>query len=258
MGLTQLTPDSATWGWLGGSFDAPHQGHLALAHAAKLALGLNRLRFMPTGQSWQKQSERAESGQRRPSTLQRLEMLKRLIPENERSFFDIDMREVERYASNPAPTYTIDTVQELAYQHPDKRRVLILGADQLRNLASWKSYEALLNYVHLAVTTRPGFGLQDLPDPVEALVRNFGSDSLPWSSHGRIVFFSMSPVPMSSTLLRMELASVMWQPETRAGARVEALTLERFLGKPLLDYILEQELYRPSTATDQNDPERSH
>ncbi|MBM3339921.1 MAG: nicotinate-nicotinamide nucleotide adenylyltransferase, partial [Betaproteobacteria bacterium] len=51
MGLTDIAPDAPTWGWLGGSFDPPHLGHLALAHAAKLALALDRIQLMPTGQS---------------------------------------------------------------------------------------------------------------------------------------------------------------------------------------------------------------
>ena len=254
MGLTRLDYDSPSWGWLGGSFDPPHQGHLALAHAAKLALGLDQLRFMPTGQSWQKQSEQADSRQKRPDTQQRLEMLKRLIPLEDRAHFDIDTREIERFAATHTPTYTIDTLKELERQHADKRRILILGADQLRNLASWKSYQELLNHTHLAVTTRPGFGLQDLPAPVEALVRDFGSDSLPWTSHGRIVFFAMSPVPMSSTLLRTELAAVQTLSADRLGASFEAATLERFLGKPLLDYILDQGLYRPAGLNSRIDP----
>lgn len=246
MGLTDIAPDAPTWGWLGGSFDPPHLGHLALAHAAKLALALDRIQLMPTGQSWQKQAEQASSAIRRADNTQRLTMLNCLIANADRSYFDIDTREIERFEASKQPTYSIDTVKDLALEHPEKRRVMILGADQLRNLASWKHYDQLLDYVHLAVTTRPGFGLQDLPIAVEALVQAHGCDHLPRNSHGRIVFFSMSPVPISSTMLRAEFAAAASLPKDRIGENLESATLERFLGRPLLDYIRDQGLYCPS------------
>lgn len=258
MGLTRLAVGSPSWGWLGGSFDPPHLGHLALGHAAKLALELDQLRFMPTGQSWQKQSEKLNSLQYRPNTAQRLAMLSSLLSTSDRSFFDIDDREIRRYEVSEQPTYTIDTVKELARDHPDKRRVMIIGADQLRNLPSWKHYDALLDYVHLAVTSRPGFGLQDLPQAVEQLVQQFGCDHLPWKSHGHIVFFSMSPVPISSTQLRRELATWTSLSEPRLGAHAEAQALKGFLGAPLLDYIRQHGLYRPILADSEQDPQRSH
>jgi len=259
LGLTRLAdPQVASWAWLGGSFDPPHLGHLALAHAAKLALGLDRLSFLPTGQSWQKQATRASSPLRQPSAAQRVAMLEHLIPRVDRSVFTIDTREIERFEKTKQATFSIDTVRELALQYPHERRVLILGADQLRNLASWKSYDALLDYVHLAVTTRPGFGLRDLPEPVDELVRRYGRDSLPSSKQGHIVFFSMSPVPISSTLLRQELALWLAQTQGRATTGTEWATLERFLGKALLDYIEEHRLYGPIPEASNQDPKRSN
>jgi nicotinic acid mononucleotide adenylyltransferase len=112
--------------------------------------------------------------------------------------------------------------------------------------------------VHLGVTGRPGFGLQDLPETVEQLVQQFGCDHLPWKSHGHIVFFSMSPVPISSTLLRRELATWTTLSEPRLGAHVEAQALRGFLGEPLLDYIKQHGLYRPILADSEQDPQRSH
>lgn len=222
-----------------------------------LALGLDQLRFMPTGQSWQKQIEQARSSLQRADKTQRLAMMSCLLSMIDRSRFDIDTREIERFERSGEPTYSIDTVKELARDHPDKRRVMILGADQLRNLSSWRDYDRLLDHVHLAVTTRPGFGLQDLPAPVEKLVQQYGCDHLPWTSHGQIVFFAMSPVPTSSTMLRQEFALSATLPEDRVGEKVESAALERYLGKPLLDYIREQGLYRPLLTALKEDPQRS-
>ena len=40
-------------GIFGGTFDPPHNAHVALAHAACDALGLDQLRWIPAGQPWQ-------------------------------------------------------------------------------------------------------------------------------------------------------------------------------------------------------------
>ncbi|MGE5665658.1 MAG: nicotinic acid mononucleotide adenylyltransferase, partial [Betaproteobacteria bacterium] len=41
-------------GILGGSFAPVHRGHVALALAARAALGLDQVRLMPAAQPWQK------------------------------------------------------------------------------------------------------------------------------------------------------------------------------------------------------------
>ena len=79
-----------------------------------LALGLDQLRFMPTGQSWQKQIEQARSSLQRADKTQRLAMLSCLLSMIDRSRFDIDTREIERFERSGEPTYSIDTVKELA------------------------------------------------------------------------------------------------------------------------------------------------
>jgi len=183
--------------------------------------------MMPTGMSWQKAQSRVVA---QATPAQRLEMLERLIPKQEGDWLGIDPREVKRFETDAQATYTIDTLRELATEYPQTRRVLIIGADQLRNLATWKEHEKLLDHAHLAVTTRPGFGLQELPPAIDALLRDYGSDHLGEGAAGSIVIFAMPPVPVSSTDLRRDLA--------RNQAPVE------FLGTVLLDYIREAGLYQ--------------
>jgi hypothetical protein len=49
--------------------------------------------------------------------------------------------------------------------------VLILGSDQLRNLATWQRWRELLAHAHMACTQRERVPLTICPEPVEALVR---------------------------------------------------------------------------------------
>ncbi len=189
-----LTGTRPRIGVLGGTFDPVHVGHLALARSACAALQLAQVRLLPTGQSWQKSGVVA-------SATERLAML-RLAIGTEAGLL-ADDREVRR----KGPSYTIDTLTELrAELGPAVALVLILGSDQLRNLATWWRWQALLDVAHIACTQREQVSLAELPGPVEALVRERGSDALPDAPAGSVVFFSMPPVPVSATALRAALA----------------------------------------------------
>ena len=181
-------------GVLGGTFDPPHVGHLALARAAREALGLDALRLIPTGASWQKRGVVA-------SAAQRAAMLQAGFAGE--PDMTVDTRELAR----AGPSYTADTLAELrAELGPEAALILVLGSDQLRNLATWHRWESLIGLAHLACTQRERVSLSALPEPVERLVQSHGRQRLADAPAGSIVFFSMPPVPVSSTALRAALA----------------------------------------------------
>lgn len=205
-------------GVLGGTFDPVHVGHLALARSARAALRLAQVRLMPTGQSWQKSGVMA-------SAQQRLAML-RLAVGAEAGLL-VDDREVRR----GGPSYTIDTLAELrAELGAAAALVLILGSDQLRNLATWRRWESLLEVAHIACTQREQVSLADLPGPVESLVRAHGRDALPDAPAGSVVFFSMPPVPVSATALRAALARGEQPAELVAPAVLHYIETHRLYG----------------------------
>lgn len=207
-------------GLLGGTFDPIHVGHVALARAAQAAYGFDEIRFLPTAISWQK-------GETSTDPQHRMEMVRRAIA-GHRGFV-LDDREVRRGGN----TYTVDTLSELRGElGQDAVLVLLLGSDQLRNLATWRRYRELLALAHIAVTRREQISLARLPDPVEALVAEHGRDTLPNSPSGAIVFFGMPFVPVSATRLREQLL---------AGARPAIV-----LPAGILDYIDHHQLYRPA------------
>ena len=135
-------------GLFGGSFDPVHNAHLALAHAALHSLQLDHVRWIPAGQPWQK------SGLPMSPAKDREAMVRLAVADEPR--FVVDRIEIER----PGPSYTLDTVRELAAAKPNTEWLLILGNDQYAGLQSWGGWRELLSLVTLAVANRPGQAAQ--------------------------------------------------------------------------------------------------
>lgn len=208
-------------GLVGGTFDPPHVGHLALARAARDAFGLDEVRLMPTGRSWQKAGAGASSAQRLAMT--RLAVAG-LAPAERMA---VDDREVRR----DGPTYTVDTLRELRAELGDETAlVLVIGSDQLRNLPTWHRWTELFALAHVAATQRERVGLDGLPAALEDELAARGRQSLPDAPAGAIVLFSMPAVPVSATALRAQL---------QRGERPDGLS-----PPAVLDYIGSNGLYR--------------
>ena len=130
-------------GIFGGSFDPVHLGHLILAEAALEELDLDKIIFIPAGISPFKQDRPPGA-----SAEQRLAMLRLAVEVEPR--FSVDDRELLR----DGPSYTIDTVQSLMGDHPGVRFIFLIGADNLKDLPSWRSIGELMNLVDFALLDR--------------------------------------------------------------------------------------------------------
>lgn len=131
-------------GLLGGSFDPVHHGHIHIARAAQAQLDLDSVRLIPCHKPPHKHGFMA-------TDIQRFEMLS-LALEHEAGL------EIETYEFNkPDTSYTVDTLRHLRNQlGSDVALVFIMGWDSWINLSSWKSWQALFEYCHVAVLRRPG------------------------------------------------------------------------------------------------------
>lgn len=213
-----------TVGLLGGSFDPVHVGHLQLARDALEQLALAEVRFLPAGQPWQKGAI--------TDAAHRAAMVLAAIRDEPR--FALDMRETER----PGPTYTVDTLRELrAALGEDLPLVLIMGSDQFERLDTWREWQRLLEFAHLAVARRadavltPGYALQEYFNAHWARPR-----AVHTAAHGRIVEIAMTPVDASATAIRALLAQ---PPSPERDARLAAV-----VPPAVLDYIRQHRLYR--------------
>lgn len=126
----------------GGTFDPIHNGHLVAAREVVKKLHVDRVLFVPTGDSYQK----AETS----SASHRAEMVRLAISSEPE--FDLDTVDIDR----PGATYTVDTLREIKLKHPQDELFFILGADALAGIESWKSYQSLFSLARFVVVTRPG------------------------------------------------------------------------------------------------------
>ncbi|MCP5283400.1 MAG: nicotinate (nicotinamide) nucleotide adenylyltransferase [Burkholderiaceae bacterium] len=134
----------------GGSFDPPHNAHVALARTAREALALDEVRWIPAGQPWQKARAMTPAVHR--------EAMVRLAMGDEPGQV-LSRIELER----SGPSVTLDTVEAFRAQEPDTEWVLLIGGDQYANLHTWRGWQRLLGLTVLAVAQRPGVLAE--PDP---------------------------------------------------------------------------------------------
>ncbi len=139
-------------GVFGGTFDPPHNAHVALARAALDEFLLDALHWIPAGQPWQKARTMTDGVHREAMVRAAIDVEPRFV---------LDRIELDR----AGPSYTLDTVRALRAQHADAALFLVIGADQYAGLHTWRDWQELLGLVTLAVANRPG-----LMPPVSAEV----------------------------------------------------------------------------------------
>jgi nicotinate-nucleotide adenylyltransferase len=134
----------------GGTFDPVHAGHLAVATAARAALGAD-VAFLPAADP----PHRAAPG---ASAEQRARMLELAVAGE--PGFSVDRRELHR----DGPSWTVDTLRGLrAERGSDAPLAWLVGADAFRGLATWHQWRMLFDLAHFVVAVRPGHGLEALP-----------------------------------------------------------------------------------------------
>lgn len=178
---------------LGGSFDPVHNGHVALAEYFIRALGPDELRIIPAGNPWQKPPLRASADERvRMLELAFAEMPVPVV---------IDRQEIER----DGPSYAIDTLTKLrAEAGPDAALIFLIGADQLRQLHTWREWRRLFELAHLCAASRPGHGIEELPEEVrqEFMPRLANPEQLKSRPHGLTLLAADLQLDISSTAIR--------------------------------------------------------
>lgn len=195
-------------GIMGGTFDPIHHGHLILSEYIRIKAKLDKIIFIPTGNPPHKDSQNILKGETR------LKMVELAIETN--PYFISSDIEVKRTNTS----YTIDTVAHLKDKYKDCQLYMIIGADTLLSLHTWKDFSQILTQTKFIVADRLGL-CDDIDKEIDRLNKKYDSD---------IISMDSPVIDISSTLIRQSLK--------------EGLSIKYLVPELVEEYILENNLYR--------------
>jgi nicotinate-nucleotide adenylyltransferase len=149
---------------LGGTFNPPHNGHLALAHAAQDRFGEEVVVLVAARPGHKEVQLDADT---------RLELARAAF-----RGFDVELDPHER---------TVDMLRAGRWRDP----IFLIGADEFSDFLSWKDPEGVIARARLAVATRPGYPHDRLEHVLAGLVHP-----------ERVQFFGIEPLAISSKDIR--------------------------------------------------------
>ena len=131
-------------GVFGGSFDPPHNGHLALSLLACERLDLDRLLVSVSRNPFKSSSDAPDTHRRSMAGL--------LVDEINLSsrIAILDTWELDR----SAPSYTVDLLRRLRHESPGDELFLIVGEDSYRALPEWRESEMIPQLCTIVVFAR--------------------------------------------------------------------------------------------------------
>lgn len=113
----------------GGTFNPPHLGHLKLARQMQENFSLDRVLFMPSGNSYMKNGVLEKR--------HRYNMTKLMVSNLE----NISVSDYE--VNKEGPSYTFETLTYFKESHPSDQLYFIMGADSLMYIENWKHPEII-------------------------------------------------------------------------------------------------------------------
>jgi nicotinate-nucleotide adenylyltransferase len=139
-------------GVFGGTFDPPHNGHVAVAVNARHQLGLGRVLLVVANEPWQKTALREVS-----PVADRLALARAAVEAI--AGLEVSTLEIDR----GGPSYTADTLAALRRGPDPPELFLVLGWDAAAGLPTWERAEEVRRATTVAVVRRPGQPASALP-----------------------------------------------------------------------------------------------
>lgn len=194
---------------LGGTFNPPHNGHLAAARNVQAMLELDKFLFIPANDPPHKALPAGSA-----TTKQRIEMVRLAVMEL--PFADMSTMEIERGGRS----YTVDTVRALHNRWQNPELYLVVGTDMLLSIDKWHMPRVLLSMCTLVAAARTAGDRAIIEEAARALRED-------WDA--KILIAEGAPFEISSTQIR----------ESLKDGKLEDLVPPR-----VADYIKEHKLYQ--------------
>jgi nicotinate-nucleotide adenylyltransferase len=134
--------------------------------------------------------------------------------------FEVSTLEVQR----GGPSYTADTLREIHETAPGDDLTFIVGGDMAHSLPTWREPAEVVRLARLGVAEREGGARQDIAARIAEVP---GSD-------GRVTFFDLPRVDISSSLIRRRVA--------------EQRPIRFLVPDAVADYIAARGLYRSAVG----------
>jgi nicotinate-nucleotide adenylyltransferase len=234
-------------GLFGGTFDPIHNGHIALARAARERCELSRIYFVPANIPPHKQRPPEASYFDRSAMVV-------LATREESAFLPSPLEAPGTGATNlgnrkgkqsehavAGANYTIDTVRRLKQTLKKSDRLfLLIGIDAFKDIATWHEAEALFQECEFIVASRPGYSLADVANSLPKSLRPAPAVTKP---------FARQPAKGDLALngATVHLLDDVHQPISATAIRKAVLAkrpLRKFVDPAVAEYIKKVALYR--------------
>lgn len=166
-------------GVFGSAFNPPHLAHTVFLGEARWQLGLDRVLIVPTGVPYHKGSNGG------PGPVARLDLARAAFGDVE----GVEVSEIE--VKRPGPSYTYETLGEIADREENTEIHLLMGADAAKEFSGWQQPERILELARIGIASRQGVNQEQVEEVFEGL-----------GASERIDFFDMPQVDISSSLVR--------------------------------------------------------
>ena len=179
----------------GGSFDPPHNGHLAIAKRLTEIFALDKFVFVPAFHAPHKNKNPT-------AALHRYAML--CLATQDESKIAVSRMELEA----PERPYTIETLTRLKNELKDTRIFFVMGADSWDEITTWREWEKVLTIVNIIVVTRPGYEIEfsHVSDEIrERIVDARGRMQFDLASEDKIYITDAVEIDVSATEIREKI-----------------------------------------------------
>ena len=173
----------------GGSFDPLHNGHIAAADAVQSNFAVDEFLWTPSWHAAHKLDVRPADADFRVRSIERVLASR---PQNE------SLCSLETDAQRMC--YSVDTLQLLSHQNPERELYFLVGGDSLSHLNTWHDLPRLFAACRFLLVPRPKWGERQLADYTASLSPDL-------RTLFRAQFIDMPIVDISSSFIRQQLAA---------------------------------------------------